>query len=186
MADVKRERLGVTRDELLQVYNGGGLAYQDPITPLGLDVDPPPPPGDEPPNTAPVVNSPDNSLLIFGGLALFAAIAFSGRRVSGPSTPSAGWLLPAALISGGILFFKLRQPSQEQKINAIMVWVDQQPETAETKDYFVTQVRRMTPEEVTTTWDYLIHYVSKGIPLPDNSPLRPRISAIRDKYQIFT
>lgn len=188
MANVQRERVGVTRDELLQIYNGGGLdTSSNPLpNPVGT-AEEAPPATDQPTNTAPVDKTPDNSLLIFGGLALFAAIAFNGRRsISGPSTPSAKWFLPAALVGGAVLYLKYRQPSQEEKLNAIMIWVDNQADTAANKEFFVNQVRAMTPEEVTTVWDYVIHYLSQGKPLPDNSPLRPKISAIRDKYQIFT
>lgn len=189
MANVQRERMGITKDQLLQVYNGGGLTTDTQQLPLVNPVGTPEqaPPADQPSNTAPINKEADNSLLIFGGLALFAAIAFTGKRsVSGPDTPSPKWLLPAALVGGAILWFKFKQPSQEEKLNAIMVWVDQQPDTPERKDFFVTQVRTMAPDELDATWDYLIHYVSKGIPLPDASPLRSKISAIRDKYQIFT
>jgi hypothetical protein len=189
----KRERVGITEQELMDSWGGSEpvqsvQAMKAPPEPIDI-VDPTPPPGsDAPPNNATVTPpTADNNLVLFGGLAAFYLVALApmGRRkVSGIPGPS--WLLPGLLLAGGLAWFAFKKPDTGGELQVLDTWVDINKAAGEDAEAIKAIFTRMTPAEVHDCYRYVTEFITQGIQLPQEDPLWTRIIDISKKYQIFT
>lgn len=207
--DTKRERVGMTWAELQDYLQGGGSGADTgggtgggpgfgPVEPpTGGDISPVGQTGpDQPPadpnatNNATVTPKPgaDNSLLLFGGLALFALIAVPKGKLTGRSVPAASWLIPGVLLGGAFLYMRMKGKTAAEKKTALIDWLGHLSETEapqETRTYFLTQLNAMSDAEISDVYDWVITYG----PAPQTTApqdLKDRIAVISAKYQIFT
>jgi hypothetical protein len=143
-------------------------------------------------NNTPVPPKPDNDLLLFGGLALFAAIAWPKSKIMGSGGPSSKWLLPGVVLgAAGLLWYYHNKATgqnavtRQDQTNYLSNWVNASttdPEAA--KQYFLAQLQAMTDAEVSDVYDYIAKYQGDATKTP--ADLEARITAISAKYQIFT
>lgn len=96
------------------------------------------------------------------------------------------------LIGGGtylVLMFvgkKGGNSSTSQQLNYISAYMATGGESPEAKAAFNQLLQTMTPAEINSIYIFISQYVSKGITLPQNTPLYNEIQAIGIKYNIFT
>jgi hypothetical protein len=193
----KRENIGVSIRDIVDHWGGSepvelpagtetplqvppnGIIPVDPVNDIAIDR--------TPVNAANIEPVPaDNNLLLFGGLAAFYLVAFAPigkRKVSGISP---GWLMPGLLLGGVLAFLALKKPGANEELAALNTWADINRAPGEAADAIKQIFARMTPAEIHDTHTYLIDYVGTGTPLDEAGDLWPRITAIAQKYHIFS
>jgi hypothetical protein len=95
-------------------------------------------------------------------------------------------VIPLLVGAGIYLLLSKSGTSKDQQIAAIMQWTVSTGSTPESRAAFQQLLYSMTDSEVNTIYSVVTQYLSKGIALPQTSPLYLQFSAIGTKYNIFT